>query len=70
MAEPFEIAIAVSGRMASGVAFVAGVIARGGRVIEVAPILRRHVKPGLTGEQLVEICKRRGWKWERAAAPK
>jgi len=48
----------------TGPGFCAGVVARDGRVIEAAPRLRRDLK-GKTGEQLVEICRKKGWTWEK-----
>jgi hypothetical protein len=45
--------------------FYAGVVAREGRVIEVAPILYRHIKRGWTGRQVADYCRAKGWTWER-----
>ena len=43
--------------------FVAGVVARNGRIIEAAPILRRHV--GLQSRMFAQFCLRNGWSWQR-----
>lgn len=44
--------------------FNAGIVARDGRVIEVAPILYRHIKRGWTGKQVADYCRSKGWRWE------
>jgi len=61
-------AVQISGRMPSGVPFTAGVVALAGHVLEVAPILQRHVTTGMTGAELVELCRRRNWHWVRVEA--
>jgi len=43
--------------------FTAGIVARDGRVIEAAPIVR--FMKGWNGERVATYCKRKGWKWER-----
>lgn len=43
--------------------FVAGCVARDGRIEECAPILRRHLM-WVTGDVFVAICKGKGWTWE------
>lgn len=48
-----------------GPGFFAGIVARNGRVIEAAPILCRHIKRGFTGQQVADVCRSKGWKWER-----
>jgi hypothetical protein len=53
--------VQISGRLPSGVPFTAGVVALAGHVLEVAPILRRHVPLGMTGRDLADLCRRRGW---------
>ena len=50
---------------ASWAGFYAGVVAQNGKVVEVAPILYRHIKRGWTGQQVVDYCKAKGWRWER-----
>lgn len=47
--------------------FVAGLIARDGKVVEAAPILRRQMLEQ-DGTTVAFICRRRGWSWERVAA--
>ena len=49
----------------TGPGFAAGVVARDGRVIEAAPILRNHIKRGMTGQQVVYACYEQGWTWEK-----
>lgn len=46
--------------------FCAGVIAKDGKVISVAPILRKHVKLGWDGQTVADYCRQRGWQWVRA----
>jgi hypothetical protein len=48
--------------------FVAGLVVRGGRVVEAAPILRRHVI-GLDGRAFAAVCARKGWSFECVAWP-
>lgn len=43
--------------------FVAGLVARDGRVILAAPILRYAM--GWDGRKLAEYCRVKGWTWER-----
>jgi len=43
--------------------FVAGCVALDGRIVEAAPILRRHVM-GLDGRQFYDLCFRKLWKFE------
>jgi len=45
--------------------FCAGVVARDGRVIEVAPILRRHIIKGMTGTGVAAVCREKCWTWEK-----
>lgn len=45
--------------------FYAGVVAQDGKVVEVAPILYRHIRKGWSGQQVADYCKRKGWRWER-----
>lgn len=47
--------------------FYAGVVAQDGRVAEVAPILCRHIKRGWSGQQVVDYCQRKGWRWEKVS---
>lgn len=48
--------------------FVAGLVVRDGRVVEAAPILRRHVM-GLDGRRFAALCARMGWSFERVPTP-
>jgi hypothetical protein len=41
--------------------FCAGIVARNGRVIETAPILRKL--KGMNGKELVRHCQEQGWTW-------
>lgn len=43
--------------------FFAGIVARGGRVVETADILR-YMK-GWDGERVAKYCVQKGWKWLR-----
>ena len=51
----------------SGPGFCAGVVARDGRVIEAAPIVKRRVM-GLDGRGLVALCRTKGWGLEKIHA--
>jgi hypothetical protein len=42
--------------------FCAGLVARDGRVIEAAPILR-YMK-GWTGRRVADYCMAKGWRWK------
>jgi hypothetical protein len=44
--------------------FAGGLVAQNGKVVEVAPILRRHIQRGWTGAQVAAYCKAQGWHWE------
>lgn len=41
--------------------FNAGIVARDGRVVAAAPILRYMI--GWTGQEVAIYCKRKGWTW-------
>jgi hypothetical protein len=45
--------------------FVAGLVARDGKVIEMAPILRRHIMRGWNGQQVADYCAKKGWQWHK-----
>lgn len=47
----------------TGPRFCCGLVARNGRVIEMAPILRRHIKNGWAGWQVAALCRQNGWTW-------
>jgi hypothetical protein len=47
--------------------FYAGVVAQNGVVVEVAPILYRHIRKGWTGRQVADYCAAKGWCWERVS---
>jgi len=47
----------------TGPYFCAGCVARNGKVVEAAPILRRHVL-GLDGRQFFHLCRRNLWHFE------
>lgn len=55
-----DVAIQVCGR-----GFTAGLVARHGKVVSVAPILRRHIPIGSTGQHVADMCKANGWTWQR-----
>jgi hypothetical protein len=42
--------------------FYAGIVARGGRVVEAAPIVK-YMK-GWDGKRVAEYCKQKWWSWE------
>jgi hypothetical protein len=48
--------------------FCAGVVVREGRVVECAPILRRHLL-GLDGRRFAAVCARKGWRYVEVARP-
>lgn len=52
----------------TGPRFVAGVVVRGGIVVEAAPIIRRFVV-GLDGPLFVACCRRMRWQWETVTEP-
>lgn len=43
--------------------FVAGLVARNGKVIEAAPIIR--YMRGWTGQRVADYCKEKGWTWNK-----
>jgi hypothetical protein len=43
--------------------FVAGLVAKDGKVVEAAPILRYMI--GWTGKKVADYCAKKGWSWER-----
>lgn len=43
--------------------FYAGIVARNGRVIEAADIIK--YMRGWSGRQVGDYCRKKGWKWER-----
>jgi hypothetical protein len=49
--------------------FVAGLIVRDGRVVEAAPILRRHVM-GLDGRKFAALCAHMGWTFDKVGSCK
>jgi hypothetical protein len=55
-----EVVIAVDAKY-----FYAGVVAVDGKVAQVAPILRRHIKVGWSGRQVADYVSAKGWRWER-----
>lgn len=42
--------------------FCVGIVARDGKVIEAAPIVR-YMK-GWTGREVADYCRKKGWRWE------
>lgn len=59
-----EVLIVIDGRH-NGKDFYAGVIAHDGRVVEVAPILTKHIRKGWDGSQVAAYVKHMEWRWER-----
>ena len=57
-----ETIIAIDG-LIRGKPFYAGIVARDGRVIEAAHVVK-YMK-GWTGQQVADHCKKLGWTWER-----
>lgn len=43
--------------------FCAGLVAKDGRVIRAAPIIK--YMRGWTGQQVADYCREKGWHWER-----
>jgi len=54
----------------AGPRFVAGIVAHNGRVAEVAPILKKHITKGMTGEEVAAKCRDKGWTWTIVAQTK
>ncbi len=59
-----EVLIQVTGTK-QGVRFAGGVVARDGRVIEAAPILRSDFPKGSPGRLVADVCRQNGWTWEK-----
>ena len=45
--------------------FYAGVVALDGKVVAVAPVLRKHIRLGWTGQQVADYCRQKNWRWHR-----
>jgi len=57
-----ETLIQIAGTTRKG-RFHAGVVARNGRVIATAPIVRKMM--GWTGQQVAQYCREQGWTWQK-----